>query len=136
MVWCIIKNGGDSYGKPTKKYNIHPTEKKLKTLKPVICKKQTSKRIRSRCQIILNLDEAHRKILTHEQSARLKGADFHDTDTISYEQPLDSLPTPMKKNNFSESETVFFPASYLWSSLPGWLPFHFSWISTHHRHTS
>lgn len=41
-------------------------------------------------QIILNLDDPHRKILTHEQSTRLKGADFHDTDTLSHEQPFDS----------------------------------------------
>ncbi|WP_343104933.1 hypothetical protein [Mediterraneibacter gnavus] len=65
-------------------------QKKLKTLKPVIRKKQTSKRIHSRFQIILNLDDPHRKILTHEQSTRLKGADFHDTDTLSHEQPFDS----------------------------------------------
>lgn len=64
-------------------------------MKSVIRKKQTSKTIRSRCQIILYLDETHGKVLTLEQSARLNGVDFHDTDTISYEQP-DIPPTPMK----------------------------------------
>lgn len=42
-------------------------------MKSVIGKKQTSKTIRSRCQIILDLDEAHGKVLTHEQSARSNG---------------------------------------------------------------
>ena len=56
-----------------KKYSIHLTEKELKKLKSVIRKKETSKTIRSRCQIILDLDEAHGKGLTHEQSARFNG---------------------------------------------------------------
>lgn len=33
-------------------------------------KKQTSKTVRNRCQIIIDLDEAHGKVLTHEQSAK------------------------------------------------------------------
>lgn len=56
-----------------KKYNIHLTEEELEQLKAVIRKKETSKMIRSRCQIILDLDEAHGKALTHEQSARCNG---------------------------------------------------------------
>ena len=42
----------------------------LKELKSVMRKKQTSKTVRNRCQIIIDLDEAHGKVLTHEQSAR------------------------------------------------------------------
>ena len=56
-----------------KKYNIHLTEEEFKKLKSVIRKKETSKTIRSRCQIILNLDETHGKVLTHEQSASSNG---------------------------------------------------------------
>lgn len=56
-----------------KKYNINLTEEELKRLKSVIRKKETSKTIRSRCQIILDLDEAHGKVLTHEQSAKSNG---------------------------------------------------------------
>ena len=56
-----------------KKYSIHLTENELKKLKSVIRKKETSKTIRSRCQIILDLDEAHGKALTHEQSAKSNG---------------------------------------------------------------
>lgn len=56
-----------------KKYSISLTDEQLKELKSVIRKKQTSKTVRSRCQIIIDLDEAHGKILTHEQSARSNG---------------------------------------------------------------
>ncbi len=56
-----------------KKYNIHLTEEEFKKLKSVIRKKETSKTIRSRCQIVLDLDEDHGRILTHEQSARSNG---------------------------------------------------------------
>ncbi len=56
-----------------KKYNIHLTEEEFKKLKSIIRKKETSKTIRCRCQIILDLDEAHGKVLTHEQSARSNG---------------------------------------------------------------
>ena len=45
----------------------------LKELKSVIQKKQTSRTVRCRCQIIIDLDEVHGKVLTHEQSARLNG---------------------------------------------------------------
>ena len=56
-----------------KKYNIQLTDKELAKLRSVIRKKETSRTIRSRCQIIIDLDEAHGKVLTHEQSARSNG---------------------------------------------------------------
>lgn len=56
-----------------KKYIINLTEEEMKELKSTIRKKKTSKTIRCRCQIILDLDEAHGKVLTHEQSARSNG---------------------------------------------------------------
>ncbi len=56
-----------------KKYNIHLTEEEFNKLKSIIRKKETSKTIRCRCQIILDLDEAHGKVLTHEQSAKSNG---------------------------------------------------------------
>ena len=56
-----------------KKYSISLTDEQLKELKSVIRKKQTSKTVRSRCQIIIDLDEAHGKILTHEQAAKSNG---------------------------------------------------------------
>ena len=56
-----------------RKYVIKLTDDELKTLKSIIRKSNTSKTIRSRCQIIIDLDEAHGKVLTHEQSARSNG---------------------------------------------------------------
>ena len=51
-------------------YTVSLTDDELKTLKSVMRKKQTTKTVRNRCPIIIDLDEAHGKILTHEQSAK------------------------------------------------------------------
>lgn len=56
-----------------KKYTISLTEDELKKLKAVIHRKNTSKTIRCRCQILIDLDEAHGKVITHRQSARSNG---------------------------------------------------------------
>lgn len=56
-----------------KKYQIELTNEELSTLKSIIRNKKTSKTIRSRCQIILDLDESHGKVFTHEQSAKSNG---------------------------------------------------------------
>ena len=56
-----------------KKHIIKLTDDEVKELKSVIRKKKTSRTIRCRCQIILDLDEAHGKVLTHEQSAKSNG---------------------------------------------------------------
>lgn len=53
-----------------KKYNIKLTDEEFYTVRTLICRKDISKMIRSRCQILLDLDEAHGEVLTHEQSAR------------------------------------------------------------------
>ena len=53
-----------------KKYIISLSDDELQTLKSVMRKKQTSKTVRSRCQIIIVLDEAHGKVLTHKQSSK------------------------------------------------------------------
>lgn len=55
------------------KYQIKLTDEEILALKSIIRKKATSRTIRCRCQIILDLDEAHGKVLTHEQSARSNG---------------------------------------------------------------
>lgn len=56
-----------------KKYSIFLTDEELQQLKSVIRKKDTPKTVISRCQIIMDLDEAHGKVLTHEQSAKTNG---------------------------------------------------------------
>ena len=56
-----------------RKYKINLTDNELKQLKSIIRKKNTSKMIRSRCQILIDLDESHGDILTHGQSAKSNG---------------------------------------------------------------
>lgn len=56
-----------------KKYHVILTDEEVKLLKSVIRKKKTSKTIRCRCQILLDIDEAHGKPFTHEQSAKSNG---------------------------------------------------------------
>ena len=53
-----------------RKYNISLTDDEVKKLKSIMHKKQTSKTVRNRCQIIHRFLEAHGKVLTHEQSAK------------------------------------------------------------------
>lgn len=56
-----------------RKYTITLTDEEVKNLKSIIRKKKTSKTLCSRCQILLDLDDAHGKILTHEQCAKSNG---------------------------------------------------------------
>ena len=88
-----------------KKYSIHLTEKECKKLKSVIRKKETSKTIRSRCQIILDLDETHGKVLTHEQSAKSNGvcmATVTNTVTKYINGGIDAV-TEFKRNINSDN---------------------------------
>lgn len=56
-----------------KKYSVILSDDELKQLKSVIQKKNTSRTIKCRCQILIDLDEAHGKAMTHEQSATSNG---------------------------------------------------------------
>lgn len=56
-----------------RKYKISLTDEELKILKAIIRKKNTSKTVCSRCQILIDLDENHGKMLTHEQIAKSNG---------------------------------------------------------------
>jgi transposase len=53
-----------------KKYTINLSEEELINLKSIIRNKKTSKTVLSRCQVLIDLDEGHGKILTHAQSAK------------------------------------------------------------------
>ena len=67
-----------------KKYKIALTDDELKSLKSTIRRNKTSKTIRSRCQIIIDLDESHGKVLTHEQYAKSNGVCLATvTNTVS-----------------------------------------------------
>ena len=77
-----------------KAYHITLTDDDLKVLKAVIRKKETSKTIRSRCQIIIDLDEAHGKMLSYEQSAKSNGvciATVFNTIKLYHTEGLKSL---------------------------------------------
>ena len=54
-------------------YNISLTDDELTKLKAIIRRKNTSRTIKCRCQILIDLDEAHGDVLTHQQSARSNG---------------------------------------------------------------
>lgn len=53
-----------------KKYHINLTDKEFKQLKSLLRKSSTSRTVRCRCQILLDMDEAHGKLYTHEQCAK------------------------------------------------------------------
>ena len=56
-----------------KKYIISLTDDELLTLKSVIRKKSTNRTIKCRCQILIDLDEAHGKQFTQQQCAKSTG---------------------------------------------------------------
>ena len=56
-----------------KKYNVSLADDEVKELKSIIRKKGTTRTARCRCQILLDLDEAHGKLLTYEQTAKSNG---------------------------------------------------------------
>lgn len=89
----------------SKKYRISLTDEQLKELKSVIRKKQTSKTVRSRCQIIIDLDEAHGKTLTHEQSAKTNGvcmATITNTVKLYINEGIEGI-TSLKRNVNSDN---------------------------------
>ena len=88
-----------------KKNNIHLTKTEMNNLKSVIRNKKASKTVRCRCQIILDLDEAHGKVLTHEQSARSNGvcmATVTNTVTKYINGGMDAV-TEFKRNINSDN---------------------------------
>lgn len=77
-------------------YTISLTDDELKTLKSVMRKKQTPKTVRNRCQIIIDLDEAHGKTLTHKQSAKTNCvcmATITNTVKLYYEKGIPGIIT-------------------------------------------
>ena len=88
-----------------KKYKVTLTEDEIKQLKSIIRKKKTSKTIRCRCQILLDIDEAHGKPYTHEQSAKSNGvciATVSNTIRQYIQEGLDSV-TELKRNINSDN---------------------------------
>ena len=88
-----------------KKYKIELTDNELKILKSVIRKNKTSKTIRCRCQIIIDLDEVHGKVFTYEQSAKSIGVCLTTvTNTVKkyFEGGIDAV-TEFKRNVNSDN---------------------------------
>lgn len=56
-----------------KKYIVRLTDDDVRRLKSLIRKKDTSRTIRCRCQIILDMDELHGGSVSHEQCAKSNG---------------------------------------------------------------
>ena len=54
-----------------KKYKIILSDKECQELKNIVRNKKTSRTVKCRCQIILDLDEAHGKVPTYEQCAKI-----------------------------------------------------------------
>lgn len=68
-------------------------------------KKQVSKTVRSRCQIIIDVDEAHGRTLTHEQSAKTNCvcmATVTNTIKIFCEKGIDGI-SSLKRNVNSDN---------------------------------
>lgn len=88
-----------------RKYKIELTDDELKTLKSVIRKAKISKTIRCRCQILIDLDESHGKMLTHEQAAKSNGVCLATvTNTVKkyFNGGIDSV-TEFKRNVNSDN---------------------------------
>lgn len=88
-----------------KTYHINLTDDELKKIKSISRKKNTSKTVRSRCQIIIDLDEAHGKILTHEQTAKSNAvclATVTNTVKLFCTESINGL-TSLKRNTNSDN---------------------------------
>ena len=86
-------------------YHINLTDEELKLIKSILRKKQTSKTVRSRCQILMDLDEAHGKVLTHEQSAKSNAvclATITNTVKLYNAQGMDGI-AALKRNVNSDN---------------------------------
>lgn len=56
-----------------KKYNVTLTDEEVKKLKGLIRKGSSCRTVKCRCQILLDLDDAHGKPLTYEQTSKSIG---------------------------------------------------------------
>ena len=102
-----------------KKYTIKLSDDDLKMLKSKIRSKKTSKTLRCRCQVLIDLDEAHGKVLTHEQSSRSNGIcmatvtnivkDYNDggiDKVISYSRNVNSDNARRKLDGRAEAKLI------------------------------
>lgn len=102
-----------------KKYIVNISDDDLKMLKSKIRSKKTSKTIRCRCQVLIDLDEAHGKVLTHEQAVKTNGIcmatvtnivkDYNDggiDKVISYDRNTNSNNARRKLDGRAEAKLI------------------------------
>ena len=105
-------------GRP-RKYIVTLSDDDLKRLKSTIRKKKTSRTIKCRCQILIDLDEAHGKILTHEQSSKSNGVsmatvsnvvkEYHDggiDKVLTYNRSANSDQAKRKLDGRAEAKVI------------------------------
>lgn len=88
-----------------KKYHVILSDQEYKQLKSMLRKSQTSKTVRCRCQVLLDMDEAHGKPYTHEQCAKSNGvciATVSNTVRQYIENGIDSV-IKLKRNTNSDN---------------------------------
>lgn len=92
-------------GRP-KKYIVNLSDGDLKLLKSTLRKKKTSRTMRCRCQVLIDLDEYHGKVLTHEQSAKSNGISMATVSNIVkdyFEGGIDKVLTYNRSSNSDQS---------------------------------
>ena len=88
-----------------KKYHVILSDHEYKKLKSIVRKNKTSKTVRCRCQVLLDMDEAHGKLYTHEQCAKSNGiciATVSNTVRQYIEGGIDSV-VMLKRNANSDN---------------------------------
>jgi len=68
----IKETGEKQMGRP-KKYIVTLSDEELKELKSILRRKKTSRNMKRRCQVLIDLDTSHGKVMTHEQCAKSNG---------------------------------------------------------------
>jgi transposase len=93
-------------GRPNK-YTVTLSEEELKRVKSVLRKKKTSKTMRRRCQVLMDLDIAHGKTMTHEQCAKSNGICMATVSNILkdyYDGGIDNVLTYNRSGNSDQAK--------------------------------
>lgn len=90
-------------GRPSK-YRVALSEDELKKLKSTLRKKKTSKTMRRRCQVLIDLDMAHGKATTHEQCAKSNGVCMATVSNILKDYSDGGIDKALTYNRSSNSD--------------------------------
>jgi transposase len=104
LFYRIIKETAVSkMGRP-KKYIVNLSDEQLKSLKSTIRKKKTSRTLRCRCQVLIDIDECHGKIMTYEQSAKSNGICLATVNNIAKDYYVGGIEKVMSYNRSVNSD--------------------------------